>query len=289
MSSIGSRLLFCIGSFALTASAVSSSAQSVPELPQASPKARVEQRVGLTDFSVDYSSPAVKGRKIWGELVPYDKPWRAGANAATRLTASGAFKLAGKPVPAGSYALYAIPGKASWTIALSSSVEAWGNDGYDPAKDVLRVTIKPQAAPSRERMTFVFSDTTDTAARLDLEWEKLRVSIPLEVDTKTQALANIQKATDDSWRAHYSSARYLLDSSGDLAKALTFIDQSIAIKPNWSNHWVRAQILGKQGRAADAIATAEKTVQLGTGDRVFESFYKADVTKSLASWKQQKR
>jgi len=282
------RLLLSLCSFALAASAASALAQSAPELPQASPKAKVEQRVGLTDFSVDYSSPAVKGRKIWGDLVPYDKPWRAGANASTKLTASRAFTFAGKPVPAGSYGLYAVPGKASWVVALSSDTNAPGND-YDPAKDVARVTIKPQAIGARERLTFLFSDTTDHGSRLDLEWEKVRLAIPIAVDTKGQALANIEKATDDSWRPHYSAARYLLESSGDLAKALTYVDQSIAIKPNWSNHWVRAQILGKQGRAQDAIATAEKTVQLGTGDRIFDSFYKADVTKSLASWKQQKR
>lgn len=288
-SIIGPRsLLLSLYSFALATSAASSFAQPAPELPQASPKARVEQRVGLTDFSIEYSSPAVKGRKIWGELVPHDKPWRAGANASTKLTASRPFTFAGKPIAAGSYGLYVVPGKASWIVALSSDTNAPGNE-YDPAKDVVRVPIKPQAIPLRERLTYLFSDTTDHGSRLDLEWEKVRLAIPIAVDTKGQALANIEKATEDSWRPHFSAARYLLESSGDLAKALSYVDQSIAIKPNWSNHWVRAQILGKQGRSQDAVATAEKAIQLGTGDRIFESFYKADVTKSLASWKQAKR
>jgi Protein of unknown function (DUF2911) len=271
---------------ALAASPRSASAQaSAPELPQPSPKARVEQRVGLTDFSVDYSSPAVKARPIWGQLVPFDRPWRTGANAATKLTASRDFKFGGKTIPAGAYALYTIPGKTQWTVALSSSTEAWGNDGFDPKKDVARVVLKPQAIRGRERLTFLFSGTTDTAAALDLEWEKLRISIPLEVDSKTQVLANIEKAVDDAWRPHFVSARYLLDNGGDMDKALGYIDQSIAIKPTWWNHWVRAQVLDKKGRAQDAVATAEKAVQLGTGDRVFESFFKADVTNSLAGWK----
>ena len=264
-------------------------AQQAPELPQPSPKARVEQRVGLTDMSLDYSSPAVKGRAIWGALVPYDKPWRTGANAATKLTVSRDFTFAGKPVPAGSYALYTIPSKASWTVALSSSIDAWGNDGFDTKKDVVRVAVKPAAAPSsRERLTFSFANTTDSATQLDLEWEKLRVSVPITVDTKATVLANVKKATDDAWRPHFASARYLLESGGDLDQALTYVDQSIAIKPTWWNHWVRAQLLQKKGRAQDAVATAEKTIQLGSGDQVFESFFKPEVNKSLAEWKQKK-
>jgi hypothetical protein len=287
MRSIGSSSLIYLCAFTLFAWSSSESAQaqqSAPELPQPSPKARVEQRVGLTDFSVDYSSPGVKGRVIWGQLVPFDKPWRTGANAATKLTASREFKFGGKTIPAGSYSLYTVPGKASWIVALNSALDAGGNE-FDAKKDVARITLKPQAIRGRERLTFLFSSTTDSSAALDIEWEKVRISVPLEVDTKGQALANIQKAVDDTWRPHFVSARFLLESGGDMDKALGYIDQSIAIKPTWWNHWVRAQILDKKGRAGDAVATAEKAVQLGTGDRVFESFFKADVTNSLAGWK----
>ena len=275
----------CASLCVLAITSLASAQQAAPELPQPSPKARVEQRVGLTDFAVDYSSPGVKGRKIWGELVPFDRPWRTGANAATKLTSNRDFTFAGKPVPAGSYALYTIPGKTSWTVVLSSSLEAWGNDGFDPKKDVLRATVTPQPIKGRERLTFLFSDTNDDGVRLELEWEKLRVSIPIQVATKAQVSANIDKAVEDAWRPHFTSARYLLESGGDLAKALGYVDQSIAIKPTWWNHWVRAQILAKQNRAQDAVATGEKALQLGAGDRVFESFFKEEVTKSLAAWK----
>lgn len=275
----------CISVCLLSTVSLAAAQQAAPELPQPSPKARIEQRVGLTDFSIDYSSPGVKGRKIWGELVPYDKPWRTGANAATKLTASRDFTVAGKPVPAGSYALYTIPGKASWQVVLNSSTDAWGNAGFDTKKDVLRVSVTPQAIKGRERLTFLFSDTSDDGVRIDLEWEKLRVSLPITVATKPQVLANIDKAVDDAWRPHFTSARYLLDNNGDLTKALGYIDQSIAIKPTWWNHWIRAQILAKQNRAQDAVATAEKAVQLGTGDRLFESFFKEEVTKAVAGWK----
>jgi hypothetical protein len=260
-------------------------AQGAPELPSPSPKARLEQRVGLVDFAIDYSSPGVKGRKIWGGLVPYDKPWRAGANAATKLTSSHDFVFAGKSVAAGSYALYAIPGKASWTVALNTSTEAWGNDGFDKKADVARVTVKPIAIAPRERMTFIFANTTDDTTRLDLEWEKVRVPIPIQVDTKRYALANIEKAVDDAWRPQFTSARYLLESGGDLDRALVYADGSIAVKPTWWNNWVRAQILAKKGRPLDAVAAGEKAQQLGTGDRVYEGFFKDEVTKTVATWK----
>jgi len=259
--------------------------QSAPELPQPSPKARIEQRVGLTDISLDYSSPAVRGRAIWGGVVPYDKPWRTGANAATTLRASRDFVFAGKPVPAGTYALYTVPGKNTWTVALSSKTDAWGNDGYETKYDVARVSTKPSESPNRERLTFLFDNTTDNATQLTLQWEKLQVAIPITVDTKKQVDASMQKALDDAWRPHFASARYLLDNGGDLELALRYIDQSIAIKPTWWNNWVRAQVLQKKGRPQDAVASAEKALQLGHGDRTFESFFKGDVSKSVAEWK----
>lgn len=275
-------LTFCLCALALP---MTQAAAQAPELPQPSPHARVEQRVGLSDFSVDYSSPAVKGRTVWGGLVPYDKPWRTGANAATKLSSSQDFMFGGKKVPAGTYALYTVPGKASWSVILSSSVEAWGNDGYDSKKDVARITAKPESADHRERLAFAFDDTTDDGTQLTLAWEKVRVRVPISVETKAQVKQNIDKSLADAWRPHFTAARYLLDNNGDLDQALGYIDQSIAIKPTWWNQWVRAQILHKKGRGPDAVASAEKAVQLGKGDRVFEGFFKADVTKATAEWK----
>lgn len=261
------------------------SAALAQDVPAASPPASVKQRVGLTDFSIEYSSPAVKKRKVWGELVPYDKLWRTGANAATKLTASRDFTFGDKPVKAGSYALYTIPGKAKWTVILNTNWQTGGTQGYDEKNDVARITVTPAKSGHRERMTFLFSDATDDTASLDLEWEKLRVRIPLAVDTRTQTQASIDQAVDNAWRPHFVAARWLLDSGGDLAKALGYIDQSIAIKATWWNHWIKAQILGKQGKNADALAAAEKAQELGKGDQVFEGFFKADVEKAAAGWK----
>jgi len=256
-----------------------------PELPAPSPLARVEQRVGVTDLSVEYSSPGVKGRTIWGELVPYDELWRTGANAATKLEVSTAFNFGGKEVPAGKYALYTIPTKGSWTVILNSKSDAGGTRGYDEKNDVARITVKPEVSPQRERLTFIFSDTTDDATRLDMEWEKLRVSVPITLKTKELALANVDKAVGDAWRPHFVSARWLLENNGDLGKALGYIDTSIQIKPTWWNNWVRAQVLAKQGKSGDAVAAAEKAQALGKGDEVYEGFFKDTVSKAISEWK----
>ncbi len=279
-----STLPFALALCLAAVSTHNAAAQAAPELPSPSPKARVEQRVGLTDFAVDYSSPGVKGRPVFGKLVPYDKPWRTGANANTKLTASREFTFGDKKVAAGTYSLYTIPGKASWTVALSSQLDPVGNE-YDAAKDVARIAVKPAPIKMRERLTFVFSSTTDDNARLEMEWEKVRLAIPLAVDTKTQAMANIDAAVGEAWRPQFASARYLLESGGDLNKALTLADASIAVKPTWWNNWIRAQVLAKQGKLPDAAAAGEKAQQLGTSDRVYEGFFKADIAKAVTDWK----
>jgi hypothetical protein len=257
----------------------------VIETPAPSPRARVEQRVGVTDFKVDYSSPGVKGRKIWGALVPFDKVWRTGANAATRLEVSRDFSLGDQKVKAGAYALYTIPGKSSWTVVLNSNPDGNAQEP-DGKTDVARITVKPGTMPAaRERMTFVFADTTDDSTNLDLEWEKLRVRIPLKVDTRGIVGESIEKATAAAWRPHFQAASYLLDSNGDLTQASAFIDKSIAIQSTWRNQWVKAQILAKQGKKAEAVATAEEARRLGASDKTYNDFFKGEVEKAIAGWK----
>src|SRR4029453_3969270 len=179
---------------AVIAVGVPAGAQTAPELPAPSPPAKVEQQVGLTKFIVAYSSPGVKGRKIWGELVPYAELWRTGANPATTLEASRDFTFGGTKVPAGTYALYTIPGKTTWTVILNKNPNTAGTRGYDQKNDAARITATPAQSPARERMTFLFANTTDDATRLDLEWDTLRVSVPITVDTKVQAMSNIDKS-----------------------------------------------------------------------------------------------
>jgi hypothetical protein len=157
--------------------------------PRPSPAAKVSQQIGTTMVTVEYSSPAVKKRKIWGELVPEGKVWRTGANASTKVTFSKDVTVAGKTVPAGTYALLSIPNSKSWTVILNKDTTLGGNvDKYKEAEDVARVTVTPRSISARERLTFIFSDVTDDSATLDLEWDKVRVAIPIKVQAeKTKA------------------------------------------------------------------------------------------------------
>jgi hypothetical protein len=254
------------------------------DLPRPSPFAKVSQDVGLTTITVDYSSPGVKGRKIWGGLVPYGQMWRTGANTATKVTFSKDVTFAGKPVPAGTYALFTIPTATDWTVILNKKPDQPGTaTGYKAEDDLLRVTLRPKAAPFRERLAFLVTDFTDDKAQLALEWEKLRLAIPIEVGTAKQALANISATLDNAWRPYANAARYLLDTKQDYDTGLKYVDQSIAMKEDWYNVWIKAQLLAAKGKFKEAYPLAEKASTMGTKSGNF--FLEADVKKALTDWK----
>ncbi|MEW5849589.1 MAG: DUF2911 domain-containing protein [Myxococcota bacterium] len=257
------------------------------ELPQPSPGAKVSQRVGLTDISVDYSSPGVKGRKIWGELVPHDKPWRTGANASTKITFSRDVSFGGKPVPAGTYSLVTLPSASGWTVILSKELGLFsGGKPYDAKDDVVRVPAATSEIPMRERLTFIFSNTTDNSTSLDMEWEKLRVSVPITVDTAAQTQANIKSTLENAWRPHANAARYVAENNKDYDTALKYIDTSIGIQSTWFNNWIKADILAKKGKYAEARKYAQIAWDLGQKDPNF--FFKDQVAKALEEWKGKK-
>jgi hypothetical protein len=274
-----------LGAGAFLASVVaSSSAQAQLDLPRPSPAAKVSQVIGLTEIAVDYASPAVKGRPIWGALVPYDQMWRTGANAATKITFSKDVTFGGKPVPAGTYALMTIPSKGAWTVILNKKLDQSGTArDYKADQDLVRFQVQAKPAPHRERMTFLFSDFSDDKGSLDLEWEKLRVSIPVKVSTEEQALANIKKTLDGTWWTYAFAARYMAETKKDADTALKYIDQSISLKEDWFNTWIKATILASKGKTKDAIALGDKAYELGKKAEFF--FLEADVKKTLAEWK----
>lgn len=254
------------------------------ELPRPSPLAKVSQAVGLTDVSVEYSSPAIKGRKVFGTLVPLGQLWRTGANSATKLTFSKDVTIDGKPVPAGSYALFSIPGKDTWTLILNKNPNQGGTGQYKQDLDLLRFAVKPEPAGQRERLTFVFSDTTETSTRLDLEWEKLRVSFVIKANTDAQVDAGIKALEDSSWRPYNNAARYLLESKKDPERAMQLIDRSLSLREEWLNVWTKAQLLAQKGKSQDACPLAQKAKQLG--EKNPDGFFFADeVKKSIVDWK----
>ena len=257
------------------------------KLPAASPAAKVVQDVGLTTISVEYSSPAVKGRKIWGELVPWDKPWRTGADASTKITFSRDVTFGGKPVPAGTYAIVTLPTQKGWTMVLSKELGLWQGKTYDPKDDVLRVPATTAAVPHRERLAFLFSNTTDSETSLDMEWEKLRVSVPIKVDTAAHAQANIKTELDNAWRAPSRAARYELDTTKNYDAALKYAEISISLKPTWYNNWTKAEALAKKGNYAEARKFAQVAWDMGEKEGP-GFFFKDAVAKALKEWKDKK-
>jgi hypothetical protein len=261
-------------------------AQADLVLPRISPNATVTQTVGITDLSVKYSRPGVKGRKIWGELVPMSKPWRTGANEATNFTTTDEITIGDKKLPAGAYALFTIPTENEWTVIFSKQKDLWGSTDYDPAQDALRYTAKPQPADAVEWMRFSFDNLTPTSTDLVLRWEKLQLAVPIAVDVHgivmAKARTELANAKADDWRTRYRVAQYLYDSNKELTEAAKLLDESIAIQAGYSNLGLRARWLAKDGKKKDAAAVATKAIAAGKAAKP-----PADTTtleKELAGW-----
>ena len=260
----------------LFAAATTAHAQVALKLPEASPAATVSQTIGLTEIKVVYHRPAVAGREVWGKLVPYGEPWRAGANENTTVMFSSDVKIGGKPLKAGTYGLHMLPTAKDWTVMLSTMALAWGSFSYDQKEDALRVTVTPRATTaSQDRLSYRFDDPSETKATLVLSWEKLEVPITIEVETPKIVLASVRQQLRGpagfSWQGFAQAASYAF-KNGSTDEALKLVDRSIGISPTYQNLTLRATILEKQGNAkgaaelrtrAQAIATEADLNQAG--------------------------
>ncbi len=260
-------------------------AQPAPklDLPRPSPKGSATQTVGLTDISIVYSSPSVRGRKIWGEVVPFDELWRAGANECTKVTFSTPVSIEGKPVPAGAYCLFFLPQKSGWTFILSKNTELWGAGDYKQSEDALRVTAAASTVPLRERLAFAIVDFDDEKGALVMEWETQRVAVRFTTGTREKVLSQIRALKGDDWKPYNAAARYLLGAGIEPALAMQLADRSIKLKEEWNNVWTRAQLLHAAGKNAEAVAAAQRAQTLGKAAKNF--FEEEDVARALVSWK----
>ena len=273
-------------SLALIALFFAPAAKAQLVLPQPSPKASVMQTVGLTDITIDYSSPAVKGRKIFGELVPYNKLWRAGANAATKITFSKDVTIEGTTVAKGSYSIFMIPGETDWTIIINKDAAA-STDEYKIENDVVRFITRPiqtvaTAPVFYERLSYFFSDFTNDETTINMGWDKVKVSFKVYVSTDKQAVENIDKAVNGTWSIYNNAARYYYDKK-DYDKALSYVNQSIALSDQWFNNWVKAQILFAKGSKEEAYLVATKAQELGNKNPA-GFFFKDVVDKAVTDW-----
>ncbi len=257
-------------------------------LPRVSPNAVVSQTIGTTDLSVKYCRPGVKGRAIWGALVPFDKPWRTGANEITAFTTTDDITVEGKALPAGTYGVVTIPGANEWTVAFSKQKDMWGAFTYDPKQDVLRVTVKPEPAEPMEWMQFAFDDLAPESCTLALRWEKLRVPVRIAVDVKGKVLrearAAVGAAKPDDWRTAYRAANWANDNAVAPEDAAAWAAAALKVKENFYTLSLSAKLAKKAGHDADALAQMTKAVSLGKADKDVEAEQVAPMEKLLAEW-----
>ena len=238
------------------------------ELPQPSPKAKVEQRIGLTDVTVEYSRPSVKDRTIWGELVPFDVIWRTGANANTLVTFSDDVKINGKAIKAGTYSFFTIPVRGDWTVIFNSVIDGWGEGKYDKANDVLTLTTTPIKGMYQESLRFSFEKLTGTTGSMILAWDVVAIDLKIEVDVDAKAWANIDEAiakvdADTKANVYRNAAKHAAASKKRLEEGLKWINESIAAKESWYSYWVKADVQHAAGDNAGAKASAAKAIEMG--------------------------
>jgi tetratricopeptide (TPR) repeat protein len=281
-----------IASFLAIATSITVQAQ---ELPKPSPSATVTQTVGLTDISVVYSRPGVKNRTIWGDLVPYGKMWRAGANKATMFSTSADIIIANQQLPKGEYSLFIIPEEnAEWTVIFNKETELWGTGEYDEAMDQLRITVAPaESADMTERLEFRFSDVDMSSAVFSLNWEKIQLNIAISADPTQQAITNIENALSDSkeenkWKVYRSGASYARDVNMT-KKGLEWIQKSVELNgSNWYSYWVYASLLAQNNEFKKATEMASKSIKIGTEEAKAKSetfSYEARIQADIDSWK----
>jgi hypothetical protein len=285
------RKALLIAALVLVASMlVAAPASAELKLPRVSQHSVVTQTIGLTDVTITYSRPGVKGRAIWGDLVPYDKVWRTGANEATTIVFSRDVTIEGKPLPAGTYSLHTIPGKTSWTVIFNKKADQWGSYEYSEAEDALRVQVTPSAGPNVEWMEFSFPDVKNDSARAELAWEKVRVAFNIGADTTNQAMADIRKALSGEvkeWNVPFGAASFAFNNNMVTSETMAWVDQSIGIKETFWNLRLKAQMLDKSGKKKDAVTVGEKAVVVGKDDKdATEEVPKLE--KQIAEWKSSK-
>lgn len=256
-------------------------------LPLPSPNASITQGIGLTDISIDYSSPGVKDRTIWGDLVPYGELWRAGANAPTKISFSNDVMIEGQSLAAGTYTLMIKPNESQWEIIFNKDSKGNGVFSYDAADDVLSVSVTPETkSDMEERLMYLISAGDNKTGMVSLRWAYLKVSFRVTVDDMEEATANIKSFTGRMWFDLAQSALFYVDNGLDLSQATTWIEQSITMREHFYNQWVKSLVLEAQGDTKEAIKAAEKAMEIGEANPSnFFNANKAKIEAKLAEWK----
>jgi tetratricopeptide (TPR) repeat protein len=241
-------------------------AQTVLKPFQASPAASVSQDLGLSTVKIDYHRPAVKGRKIWGALVPFGQVWRVGANDATTITFSEPVQVDGHALAAGTYSFFAIPGPDQWTLILNQQAKQWGAFNYQAGQDALRFQAKPRPGPFHEYLAYSIGPVGPDSLRVELAWENLAVGFDVALAAHDRYWAYLEKALagtgPEEWQPLNQAAGYCLLSNTHLDQAMAWVDRSIRIKEGYKNQQLKAQLLQRAGRLEEALPYLRRAIAL---------------------------
>lgn len=236
------------------------------KMPAPSPAQTIKQEFGLSNVELSYSRPVKKGRKIFGDLVPYNAVWRTGANGATTLTFGDNVVIGGKEIPAGKYGLLSIPGATSWTLIITKQTDVTSPAAYKQEEDVVRVTAKVKPLnTSVENFTIQFDNIQPESCDLVISWDKSIVSLPIKTNVDAKIMASIEESMKSDKPAYFQSAFYYLESGKDLKQAETWFAKAVEAQPN--AFWIRyqqARTLAKLGKKAQAKEAALKSKELAT-------------------------
>jgi len=247
---------------------------AVLTLPDLSQHARVSQRIGLTDITIDYHRPLVRGRKIFGGVQAYGEVWRAGANFNTTIEFTDPVTIEGKPLAKGIYGLHFIPGASSWTVIFSNNSTSCGSFTYDEKEDALRVTVPPHPIALQDALSYEFVDPTQNSCVVTMQWETVAVPFKVGVDTHdvvARSLRNqLRGRVQTEWQAWEEAANYLLENHMDANEAAQYADRSISIEDRFENEITKARALSALGRADEARAAQTKALALGSEQQVYD-------------------
>ena len=239
-------------------------AEAQLKTPAPSPTQTIKQDFALSSVELSYSRPGMKGRTIYGELVPYGKVWRTGANQATTLTFGEDVMIGGTKVKAGKYGLLTIPEKKEWTIIITKQLDVTSPAAYKEDMDVVRVIASTEKMSDKmETFTIEFANVTPNKCDLEMKWENTAVKLPISVDVETKVMAQIDQLMDKDNRPYFNAAMYYMDNGKDLNTALGWFDKAVEAQPTayWIQHQ-RANCLAKLGKKAEAKMAAEKSKEL---------------------------
>lgn len=247
--------------------------QSNDLLPRVSPNASISQTVGYTNISISYCRPAVKGRIIWGSLVPYNQVWRTGANEATTIQFSTDVIINKVKIPAGSYSLFTIPTEKEWTIILNKTDKQWGSFGYKEADDIVRLKAIPTKTSFNELLQISFSNISEESADIVISWEYLQVAFTVETDLVNNFLSRMKEnlaLRPNDFQIYAKCAEYAVDHNFLLTEASEWADKAITLGANaYFPYYVKAKILLKNNKPEEALKLIEKCRELGRNDRSY--------------------